>query len=143
MAAVEDEIGGRILRIEEGKFITQAQGSVVVRYGDTLLLATVCVSPEPREGVDFLPLVVDYEERLYAVGKIPGGYFRREGRPSQDEILTSRLTDRPIRPLIPKNFRNDIQIIVTVLSADQENPPDILSIIGASCLLYTSPSPRD
>jgi len=112
-----------------------------VRYGDTVVLVTVCVSSEPREGVDFLPLTVDYEERLYAAGKIPGGFIRREGRPSQEATLASRLTDRPLRPLLPKRWRNDIQLIVTVLSADQENDPDILAVIGSSAVLLMSEIP--
>ena len=108
-----------------------------------MVLVTVCTSAEPREGIDFLPLTIDYEERFYAAGKIPGGFFRREGRPSQEATLASRLTDRPLRPLLPKGWRNDIQIIVTVLSADQENDPDILSVIGGSAALSISPVPFD
>ena len=137
----ECEAGERRLIIETGKLAGQAEGAVTVRYGDTVVLVTVCVSPEPREGVDFLPLTVDYEERLYAAGKIPGGFIRREGRPSQEAILACRLTDRPLRPLLPKGWRREIQIIVTVLSADQENDPDILAVIGGSAVLAMSEVP--
>jgi len=114
---------------------------VTVRYGDTTVLVTVCISDEPREGIDFLPLTVDYEERLYAAGKIPGGFIRREGRPTQEAILACRLTDRPLRPLLPKEWRQDIQLIATVLSADQENDPDILAVIGSSAALSISEVP--
>jgi len=137
----ECEVGGRSLIIDTGKLAGQASGAVTVRYGDTVVLVTVCVSNEPREGVDFLPLTVDYEERLYAAGKIPGGFIRREGRPSQEATLASRLTDRPLRPLLPKEWRNDIQLVVTVLSADQENDPDILAVIGSSAVLLMSEVP--
>ena len=139
----ELEVGGRKLTIDTGKLAGQASGAVTTRYGDTVVLVTVCTSAEPREGVDFLPLTVDYEERLYAAGKIPGGFIRREGRPSQEATLASRLTDRPLRPLLPKGWRNDIQLIVTVLSADQENDPDILAVIGGSATLSISPIPFD
>ncbi|HLE02894.1 MAG TPA: polyribonucleotide nucleotidyltransferase, partial [Dehalococcoidia bacterium] len=124
-----------------GKLAEQAEGAVSVRYGDTIVLATTCYSRKPREGVDFVPLTIDFEERLYAAGKIPGSFFRREGRPSQEATLTARLTDRSLRPLLPKGFRQDIQVIITVLSADQENPPDILSVVGASAALHLSPVP--
>jgi polyribonucleotide nucleotidyltransferase len=137
----ECEVGGRKLIIDTGKLAGQASGAVAVRYGDTVVLVTVCLSNEPREGVDFLPLTVDYEERLYAAGKIPGGFIRREGRPSQEATLASRLTDRPLRPLLPKGWRNDIQLIVTVLSADLENDPDILAVIGSSSVLLISEVP--
>ena len=103
LQSFECEVGGRSLIIDTGKLAEQASGAVIVRYGDTVVLVTVCVSNEPREGVDFLPLTVDYEERLYAAGKIPGGFIRREGRPSQEATLASRLTDRPLRPLLPKS----------------------------------------
>ncbi|MCL4500099.1 MAG: polyribonucleotide nucleotidyltransferase, partial [Chloroflexi bacterium] len=136
-------IGGRTLSLETGAMAGQANGAVVLRYGDTMVLATATMSKEPRPDIDFFPLTVDYEERMYAAGKIPGGFFKREGRPSQEAILTCRLTDRPIRPLFPKGFRNDVQIIVTVLSADQENEPDLLSIIGASAALTISDIPFD
>ncbi len=137
----ECEVGGRKLTIETGKFAGQASGAVTVQYGDAVVLVTVGVSSEPREGVDFLPLTVDYEERLYAAGKIPGGFIRREGRPTQEAILACRLVDRPLRPLLPKEWRNDIQIIATVLSVDQENDPDILAVIGGSAALSISEVP--
>ena len=137
----ECEVGGRNLVIETGKLAGQAGSAVAVRYGDTVVLVTACISDEPREGVDFLPLTVDYEERLYAAGKIPGGFIRREGRPSQEATLASRLTDRPLRPLLPKGWRNDIQLIITVLSVDQENDPDILAVIGSSAALSISEVP--
>ncbi len=142
-SSFECEVGGRRLTIDTGKLAGQASAAVTARYGDTVVLVTVCTSDEPREGVDFLPLTVDYEERLYAAGKIPGGFIRREGRPSQEATLASRLTDRPLRPLLPKGWRNDIQLIVTVLSADQENDPDILAVIGGSAALSISPIPFD
>ncbi len=137
----QTEIGGRTLVIETGELAGQAGGAVTVQYGDTMVLVTACMSAAPREGVDFLPLTVDYEERLYAAGKIPGGFFKREGRPSQDAVLTSRLTDRPLRPLFPHGFRNEVQVVVAVLSTDQENVPDMLSIIGASAALGISDIP--
>src|SRR2546428_1048880 len=137
----EREIGGRTLSLEVGKVAGLANGSVVVRYGDCVILVTACMSTEPREGIDFFPLTVDYEERLYAAGKIPGGFFRREGRPSTAGILTARLTDRPLRPLFPKGMRNDVQITITTLSVDMENDPDILSTIGASAALSISDIP--
>ncbi len=134
------EIAGRPLTLETGRLAKQAN-SVLVTYGDTVVLVTAVASPTPREGVDFLPLTVDYEERLYAAGKIPGGFIRREGRPSQEAILASRLTDRTIRPLLPKTWRREIQIIVTVLSTDQENDPNLLAIVGASSALSMSEIP--
>ncbi|MBI2907545.1 MAG: polyribonucleotide nucleotidyltransferase [Chloroflexi bacterium] len=139
--SVQEEIAGRTLTIETGRLANLANGSVTVRYGDTVVLVTACAATEPREGVDFLPLTVDYEERLYAAGKIPGGYIKREGRPSQEATLAMRLTDRGLRPLFPKGFRNECQIVVTVLSTDQENDPDILSVIGASAALGISDIP--
>ncbi len=137
----ECEIGGRNLAIETGKIAGQADAAVTVRYGDTLVLVTVCIGEQPREGVDFLPLTVDYEERLYAAGKIPGGFIRREGRPSQEATLASRMTDRPLRPLLPKKWRRDIQLVITVLSADLENDADILAVIGSSAVLAMSQVP--
>jgi polyribonucleotide nucleotidyltransferase len=137
------DVGGRQLVIETGKLAGQANAAVTVSYGETLVLVTVCFNREPREGVDFLPLTIDYEERLYAAGKIPGGFIRREGRPSEEAILACRQTDRPIRPLLPKEWHSDIQIITTVLSADQENDPDILSVIGGSAALAISEVPFD
>jgi polyribonucleotide nucleotidyltransferase len=140
---VNGDIGGRHLIIETGKLAGQANAAVTVTYGETVVLVTVCFNREAREGVDFLPLTIDYEERLYAAGKIPGGFIRREGRPSEAAILACRQTDRPIRPLLPKTWRSEIQIITTVLSADQENDPDILSVIGASAALSLSEIPLD
>ncbi len=137
---VEAEIGGQSFSLEAGKLAEQADGAVLVRYGDTILLATA-VSAEPREGIDFFPLTVDYEERMYAAGKIPGGFIKRESRPSEAAILAMRLTDRPIRPLFPKGYKNDVQIVLTVLSADQENDPDILAVNGASAALAISSIP--
>ncbi|MBI2852325.1 MAG: polyribonucleotide nucleotidyltransferase [Chloroflexi bacterium] len=139
----EYEIGGRKLIIETGKLAEQATGAVTVRYGDTIVLVTGCVSPESRPDVDFLPLTVDYEERLYAAGRIPGSFPRREGRPSQEAILVSRLVDRPVRPLLPKEWRRDIQLVITTLSADRENDPDILAVIGSSAVLTISEIPFD
>ena len=139
----ECEIGDRVLKVDTGKLAGQASGAVTLRYGDTVVLVTVSVAKKPREGVDFLPLTIDYEERLYAAGKIPGGFIRREGRPSQEAILASRLTDRSLRPLLPKEWRHDIQIIITVLSVDQENDPDILAVIGGSAALSISEVPFD
>ena len=143
MKSFECNVGGRTLTLETGKLAGQASGAVVVRYGDTVVLVTVGVSNEPREGVDFLPLTIDYEEKLYAAGKIPGGFIRREGRPSEQAILACRLADRPLRPLFPKTWRRDIQVIATVLSADQENDPDTLALIGASAALSISEIPFD
>lgn len=135
------EIEGQTLTLETGKLAGQANGAVTIQHGDTIVLVTATMSATPREGVDFFPLTVDYEERLYAAGKIPGSFFKREGRPSENGILLSRLTDRPLRPLFPKGFRNDVQIVVTALSADQEHFIDILSIIGASTALTISDIP--
>ncbi len=139
--AFKTGVGGRVLSIETGKLAEQANAAVTVHYGDTVVLVTACASKELREGVDFLPLTIDYEERLYAAGKIPGGFIRREGRPSEQATLASRLTDRPLRPLLPKEWRNDVQIIITVLSVDQENDPDILAVIGSSAALMLSEVP--
>jgi len=139
----ECEVGGRSLIIGTGKLAGQASGAVTIRYGDTVILVTACISNEPREGVDFLPLTVDYEERLYAVGKIPGGFIRREGRPTQEATLACRLSDRPVRPLLPKTWRNDIQLVITVLSADRENDPGVLAVIGCSAVLSISEVPFD
>ncbi len=135
------EIAGSPITIQTGRLAGQANGAVTVRHGDTVILATATGSTIPREGIDFFPLTVDYEERLYAAGKIPGGFFKREGRPSEAAILLCRLTDRPLRPLFPKGFRNDVQIVVTALSSDGENYIDILSIIGASVALTISDIP--
>ena len=137
---VEREIAGRPLILETGKLAGQANGAVTVRQGDTILLVTA-VAGSPREGIDFFPLTIDFEERLYAVGRIPGSFFRREGRPTQEAILTMRLTDRPLRPLFPKGMRSDLQVIITTLSADQEHDPQHLAIIGASAALSISDIP--
>ena len=138
---VEKEIAGRKLILEVGEVAKQANGAVMVWYGETVVLVTTAVAPELREGIDFVPLTVDYREKAYAAGKIPGGFFKREGRPSEREILTSRLIDRPIRPLFPKGFRQETQVIAFVLSADTENDPDILAMIGASVALTISDIP--
>ena len=141
---VHREIGGETLVLETGRLAFQAHGAVTVRYGESIVLATAVMSDRPRaEDIDFLPLTVDYEERLYAAGRIPGSFFRREGRPGQEGILASRLTDRSIRPLFPKGLHNDVQITLTVLSADQENPPEILAMVGASAALAISQIPFD
>ncbi len=140
--SVERQIGGKTLTLETGRLANQAHGSVTVTYGESIVLATAVMSNRPRaEDVDFLPLTVDYEERLYSAGKIPGSFFRREGRPGQDGVLAARLTDRSIRPLFSKGLHNDIQITLTVLSADQENPPEILGMIGTSAALSISQIP--
>ncbi|OGC06415.1 polyribonucleotide nucleotidyltransferase [candidate division WOR-1 bacterium RIFOXYD2_FULL_36_8] len=132
---------GKVLTIETGHMALEASGSVTVRLGDTMILAVATASSKPREGIDFFPLIVDFEEKLYSVGKIPGGFFRREGKPSEKAILNARKIDRPIRPLFPEGYINDVQIVVTPLSVDQENPPDILGIIGASAALSISEIP--
>ena len=137
----EAVIGGRVMSIETGRVAEQASGAVLVRYGETVILATVVGSDEPREGIDFFPLTVDVEERMYAAGKIPGGFIKREGRASEHAILACRLADRPLRPLFPKGYRNDVQIVIMVLSVDQENDPDILGIVGASAALSVSDIP--
>ncbi len=138
---VETTIGGRVLSLETGRLAEQAGGAVLARYGETVLLAAATTSAAPREGIDFFPLTVDVEERLYAAGKIPGGFIKREGRPTEHSILASRLVDRPIRPLFPKGYRNDVQVVITVLSVDQENDPDILGIVAASAALSISDIP--
>src|SRR5690348_16106109 len=138
---VSVEIAGREITFESGKLAKQADGAVVVREGDTVVLATAQGKPEAREGADFFPLTVDVEERMYAAGKIPGGFFKREGRPTERAILTARMIDRPIRPLWPKGFRNEVQVICTVLSADMVTGHDILCINGASAALMISPMP--
>ncbi len=142
MQSFECTLGGRKLTIETGKLAEQAGGAVTVRYGDTVVLVTATVGRERDEGgMDFVPLTIDYEERLYAAGKIPGGFIRREGRPSEEAVLACRLADRPIRPLLPKEWRREIQIIATVLSADQENDPDVLAVTGAVAALLISDVP--
>ena len=139
--SVSMELGGRQLTLETGELARQASGSVFVRYGDTCVLAAVTASPNPREGIDFFPLTVDYEERMYAAGKIPGGFIKREGRPSEKATLTARLIDRPIRPLFPDGFRNDIHIVLTVLSVDPEVDPDVVALVGAGAALAVSDIP--
>ncbi len=137
----EIEIGGRPMILETGRLAKQASGAVLVRYGDTVVLVSATVAKGVREGIDFFPLTVDYEERLYAVGRIPGGFIKRESRPSEKAVLSSRLIDRPIRPLFPKSFRNEVQIIATVLSVDQDNAPEIAAMVGASAALHLSQAP--
>jgi polyribonucleotide nucleotidyltransferase len=135
------EIGGRTLSIETGRVARQADGAVIVRYGDTMVLVTSCISEEPMEGASFLPLLIDYREKSYAAGKIPGGFFKREGRPSEKEILSARLIDRPVRSLFSEGFSHDVQVIATVLSSDQQNDSDILAMIGASASLVLAGAP--
>src|SRR5262245_56136785 len=133
---VERPFGSHTLSLESGKIAKQAHGAVVVRLGDTTTL-TACVEGEEDKERDFFPLTVDYREKTYAAGKFPGGFIKREGRPTMKEILTSRLVDRPIRPLFPPHYLNEVQIMAVTLAADKENDPDILSIIGASAALCT------
>ena len=135
------KLAERELSVEIGKIAQLASGSAILRYGETMVMVNVSKSAQPRDGVDFFPLSVDYEERLYSVGKIPGGFLKREGKPSEKAILTSRLIDRPIRPLFPKTFRNDVQVVATVLSVDQDCTPDIVSMIGSSVALSISEIP--
>lgn len=137
----EMELAGRTLKVEIGKVAELAHGACTVTYGDTVVLVTACASKTPREGIDFFPLSCDYEERSYAVGKIPGGFIKREGRPTEKAVLTSRLIDRPIRPLFPKGYYNDVQVIATVLSVDQNCTPDVVAMIGSSIALSISPIP--
>jgi len=137
----EFSVGGRVMTLETGRMARQANGAVLVRYGDTAVLVTAVASKAPRAGIDFFPLTVDFEERLYAVGKIPGGYIKREGRPSESAILAARLTDRPIRPLFPDGFRNDVHVVVSVLSVDHDYSPEICGMIGASAALTISDIP--
>ena len=134
-------IGSHTISFETGKLAKQADGSVIVRLGDTMVLVTACYAANPREGIDFLPLTVDYREYTYASGRIPGGFFKREGKPSEKEVLTSRMTDRPIRPLFPNGWRHETQVIALVLSADAENDSDVLAITGASAALAISEIP--
>lgn len=137
----ETELAGRKLIIETGKIAELANGSVMVRYGDTVVMVNVTASKEPREGIDFFPLSVDYEEKLYAVGKIPGSFTKREGKPADKAILTSRAIDRPIRPLFPKDFRNDVCVVATVLSVEQDNSPEVCAMIGTAAALAISDIP--
>ena len=134
------DLGGRNLILETGKIAKQANGAVTARYGDTVVLVSACMSTKPIDR-DFLPLTVDYRENTYSAGKIPGGFFKREGRPSEREILVSRLIDRPMRPLFPDSWRNETQIIAMVLSADSENDPDVIAVTAASAAAYISDLP--
>src|SRR5690242_6084252 len=138
---VELDWGGRKLTLETGHIARQADGAVLAKYGETTVLAAVVAANEPRQGVDFLPLTVDYQEKFYAAGRIPGGYFKREGRPTEKETLVSRLIDRPVRPLFAEGWRNETQVIVTTLSHDLENDPDILAMVAASAALTLSGAP--
>lgn len=135
------QVGGRALTLETGRMAKQASGAVFCTYGETAVLVTAVGSKEPKEGIDFFPLTVDYEEKLYAAGKIPGGFLKREGKASEKAILCSRLIDRPIRPLFPKGYRNDVQVVATVLSVDMDNTPDVLAMVGASAALHLSQIP--
>src|SRR5262244_3132767 len=135
------KLGDRDLTVETGRVAKQADGSVIISYGDTMLLVAAVSAPTAREGVDFFPLTVEYRESNYAAGRIPGNYFRREGRPNEKEVLTSRLIDRPCRPLFSEGYRNETQVIASVISADPDNNPDVIAITGASCALYLSDIP--
>src|SRR3982751_2396153 len=137
----ELHVGQNTLRLETGKLAKQAGGSVIVRYGDSVVLVTACRAASPREGIDFLPLTGDYREYTYASARIPGGFFKREGKPAEKEVLTSRCIDRPVRPLFPDGWRYESQIIALVLSADNENDTDVLAITGASVALGLSEIP--
>src|SRR5499426_3577884 len=141
MQTRELNLGDKTLSIETGKLAKQASGSVIVRYGDSVVLVTACRAATPREGIDFLPLTVDYREYTYASGRIPGGFFKREGKPAEKEVLTSRVIDRPIRPLFSSGWRHETQVIALVLSADTENDADVLAITGASAALALSEIP--
>ncbi|MEO2068217.1 MAG: polyribonucleotide nucleotidyltransferase [Desulfurobacteriaceae bacterium] len=141
ISEVAIEVGGRPLRFQTGKVAKQADGAIIVSQGDTMVLVTAVMSDEPREDVDFFPLLVEYREKAYAAGKIPGGFIKREGKPTDEEILKSRVIDRSIRPIFPKGFRNDVQVIAFVISADQENDPAVLAINGASAALHISRIP--
>jgi len=143
MRRVEMPLGRGALSIETGRMAKQADGAVLVRLGDTVVLATACAQKDPRPGIDFLPLTVDYRENTYAAGKIPGGFFKREGRPNEKETLTSRMIDRPLRPLFPEGYACETQVVGLLLSADMENDSDTLSIIGASTALFISDIPFD
>ena len=135
------KVGDKELSVESGKVAKQADGAVVVRYGDTMILVTAVSARTPREGLDFFPLTVEYRESSYSAGRIPGNYFRREGRPNEKEVLTCRLIDRPVRPLFPDGYKNETQVVGTVISADADNDPDVIAITGASCALYLSDIP--
>src|SRR5215216_5817152 len=135
------KLGEQELTVETGRVAKQADGSVVIRYGDTMLLVAAVSAPTAREGVDFFPLTVEYRESNYAAGRIPGNYFRREGKPNEKEVLTARLIDRPLRPLFPEGYKNETQIVATVISADLDNDPDVIAITGASCAMFLSDIP--
>ena len=141
LKSYETELAGRKLVIETGKLAGLANGSVLVKYGDTVVMVNVTASKEPREGIDFFPLSVDYEEKLYSVGKIPGSFIKREGKPSDKAVLVSRAIDRPLRPLFPKDFRNDVVVVATVLCVEQDNSPEVAAMIGASAALSISDIP--
>src|ERR1043165_2933394 len=138
---VELDVAGRTLRLETGRVAKQADGSIWASYGDTVVLATAVAAQTAKPGIDFLPLTVDYQEKAYAAGKIPGGYFKREGRPAEKEVLTSRLIDRPIRPLFPEGYYYETQVIASVLSADQTGSSDVIAMIAASGALDMSDIP--
>src|SRR6266404_5361234 len=138
---VQIEVHGRTLTVETGRMAKQAGGAALVHLGESVVLVTATAPPTAREGIDFFPLTCDYQEKTFAAGKIPGGFFKREGRPAEKEILTSRLIDRPLRPLFPKGFNCETQVIATVLSHDKENDPDVLSLLGASTALVLSDIP--
>src|SRR5258708_2673990 len=140
---IDIEIGGRFLSLETGELAKQADGSVVARYGDTVVLATAVQAKKAKENVDFVPLTVDYREGTYASGRFPGGFFKREGRPTEKETLTSRLIDRPFRPLFPDFYATETQLIATVLSNDIANDPDMVAMCGIGAALYWSPIPID
>ena len=142
-ARVQVPFGDKTLVIESGKLAKQANGAVTVTVGGTIVLVTACMAKKPREGFDFFPLTVEYQEKTYSAGRIPGGFFKREGRPTEKEVLTSRVIDRPIRPLFPEGCRNEVQVVATVLSHDGENDADVLAMIGASAALTISDIPFD
>ena len=137
----QTDIAGRTLTVETGKYAQQAGGSCIVRCGDTAVLVTATASKEPREGVDFFPLSIEFEEKMYSVGTIPGGFIKREGRPSEKAVLTARLIDRPLRPLFPKGYYNDVQVICTVISVDTDIPPAVYGMLGSSIALSISDIP--
>ena len=137
----EMELAGRPLKVDVGRVAKQANGAVLMHYGDTTVLCTATASEKPRDGIDFFPLSVEYNERMYAVGKIPGGFNKREGKASENAILTSRVIDRPIRPLFPSDLRNDVSVVATVLSVEQDNPPEVAAMIGTSIAISISDVP--
>src|SRR3989454_10416960 len=138
---VQVDFNGRPLSIETGRMAKQAGGAALVQFGETVVLVTATASTAPREGIDFFPLTCGYQEKTFAAGKIPGGFFKREGRPTEKEIVTSRLIDRPVRPLFPEGFNDDTQVIAMVLSADSENNPDVVGLIAGAAALYLSNIP--